>query len=605
MNLFSLFERLTNPLPEQAAGTPPDNLVAFARQTIRGFEKPLLALGALTIFLAILEVTLFNFLGDLVDWLGTRSRDTFLQDERGTLIGISLLVLVALPIAVLLHSMLFHQTLFINHGISVTWSLHRSLLEQSWSFFQNEFAGRLATRVAQTSEAIRESVLKLMDVLLYVCVYLTGMAALVFSADWRLSLPLLGWFVLYTLLLKRQLPELSRRAKDQAEAHSGLMGHLVDSYTNFTTLRLFSDTTRETQDTRAVMQRFLDSVYPLMRHITRLNVGLWWLNALLIFSTGALSIYLWMNESIGTGAIAIAVALTLRIKSMSQFIMWEVSNLARNLGTVQDGIRAMSRPLEIQDDSNAQALELNAGQIEIDQLRFAYPEQPPLFNGLDLQIRAGEKVGIIGRSGAGKSTLIHLLLRLHDPESGCIRIDDQRIDQVTQASLRRNIGVVTQDTSLLHRSIRDNLLYGRPDADESKMREAARMTRIDEFIESLPDGYDTLVGERGVKLSGGQRQRIAIARVLIKDAPILILDEATSALDSEVETDIQRNLDQLMQGKTVVAIAHRLSTIAAMDRLIVMDAGRIIEQGTHQQLLDQGGLYAKLWSHQSGGFLPD
>ncbi|KEA62633.1 Lipid A export ATP-binding/permease protein MsbA [Marinobacterium lacunae] len=605
MNLFSYFERLTNPLPENALLPVEGNLRAFMRQSVHGYERALITLGVLTVFLAGLEVYLFNFLGDLVDWLGSQSRDTFLQEQSATLITISALVLIALPLAVLIHSMLFHQSLYVNQGAAVTWSLHRSLLNQSCGFFQGEFAGRVATRVTQTSDAIRETLLKLMNFVLYVIVYLTGMAALIFTSDWRLSLPLLFWFALFGVLMRFQLPRLNLLAQNQAKAQSELVGHIVDSYSHFTTLKLFSNAERETEDTRRIMQRFLSAIYPMMRNVTGLNVGLWWLNALLIFTTGALAILLWLDQSVTTGAIAVAIALTLRIKSLSQMIMWEVAALARHLGTIKDGVNALSHTPEVQDAADAPELHAVQGAIEIRDLCFAYPDQPLLFDHLQLAIAPGERVGIVGPSGAGKSTLIHLLLRLHDSQSGSIRIDGQAVNRVSQSSLRQSIGVVTQDTALLHRSIRDNLLYGRPSASEQEMIEAARVTRVHDFVQSLPQGYDTLVGERGIKLSGGQRQRIAIARVLIKDAPILVLDEATSALDSEVEADIQRNLDQLMQGKTVLAIAHRLSTIAKMDRLIVMEGGRIIEQGNHETLLNQGGLYARLWSHQSGGFIAD
>ncbi|MBR9883274.1 MAG: ABC transporter ATP-binding protein [Oceanospirillales bacterium] len=603
--MFSYFERLTNPLPENALLPVEGNLRAFMRQSVHGYERALITLGVLTVFLAGLEVYLFNFLGDLVDWLGSQSRDTFLQEQSATLITISALVLIALPLAVLIHSMLFHQSLYVNQGAAVTWSLHRSLLNQSCGFFQGEFAGRVATRVTQTSDAIRETLLKLMNFVLYVIIYLTGMAALIFTSDWRLSLPLLFWFALFGVLMRFQLPRLNLLAQNQAKAQSELVGHIVDSYSHFTTLKIFSNAERETEDTRRIMQRFLSAIYPMMRNVTGLNVGLWWLNALLIFTTGALAILLWLDQSVTTGAIAVAIALTLRIKSLSQMIMWEVAALARHLGTIKDGVNALSHTPEVQDAADAPELHAVQGAIEIRDLCFAYPDQPLLFDHLQLAIAPGERVGIVGPSGAGKSTLIHLLLRLHDSQSGSIRIDGQAVNRVSQSSLRQSIGVVTQDTSLLHRSIRDNLLYGRPSASEQEMIEAARVTRVHDFVQSLPQGYDTLVGERGIKLSGGQRQRIAIARVLIKDAPILVLDEATSALDSEVEADIQRNLDQLMQGKTVLAIAHRLSTIAKMDRLIVMEGGRIIEQGNHETLLNQGGLYARLWSHQSGGFIAD
>ena len=520
----------------------------------------------------------------------------------------SVFVLVVLPTIVLLQSLMVHQTLIGNFPMSVRWRSHRYLLNQSYAFFQNEFSGRIATKVMQTALAVRESVMKLLDVMLFASVYLLTTLVMVASADLRLCLPLLLWLAGYVTILARMLPRLRRVATLQADARSLMTGRIVDSYTNILTLKLFSHSQREADYARQGMSEFMDTVHPQMRLVTVLNLLVWLNNMSLVFLTGALGIWLWMEGAASTGAIAVAVALAIRLVGMSHWIMWEVSNLFENIGTVQDGLNTIARPQTVSDDSGAAALQVTAGRIDFNRVYFAYNERVPVFDGLELHIAAGEKVGIVGRSGAGKSTLVNLLLRFYDIQGGSITIDGQDIRGVQQESLRARIAMVTQDTSLLHRSVRENIMFGRPDASEEQMIEAARQAQAHDFIQALTDskgrrGYDAHVGERGVTLSGGQRQRIAIARVLLKDAPILVLDEATSALDSEVEASIQHSLNQLMAGKTVIAIAHRLSTIAAMDRLIVFDGGRIVEQGNHAQLIQQGGVYAQLWAHQSGGFL--
>ncbi|MDR9467560.1 ABC transporter ATP-binding protein [Marinospirillum sp.] len=606
--MFRFFERLTQPFPEARIEQPPGSLLAFFRYYTKGYEKALLALGGLTLVLASIEVALFNFLGNLVDWLSEYQPEEFFVQQADQLWQMGFLVLVVLPLAVVFHSLLFHQALFVNYSMAIRWRAHRYLLRQSHDFYQDEFAGRLATKVMQTSESLRETVMKLLDVLLYVLVYLSGMLGLILASDWRLSLPLLAWVGCYLLLLVTQVPRLREEASVQAHAQSEMTGQLVDSYTHFNTVKLFSHSSREANYIRRSMDSFLGAVYPLMRRITRLNVSLWLLNALLIFMTVALSIFLWAEGQVTAGAITIAVSLTLRLKSLSQFIMWEIAGLFRNIGTVQDGMKTLSQPQAITDSPDASPLQLSRGKIEFDRVTFAYPGKPALFKELSLTVQPGEKVGLVGTSGGGKSTLVSLLLRFHNLQGGRIRIDGQDIAEVTQESLRAAIGLVSQDTALLHRSIRENLLYGRPDADEQQMLEAAHKAQVDEFVSGLTDsqglsGYDAQVGEKGIKLSGGQRQRIALARVLLKDAPLLILDEATSALDSEVEAVIQENLEQMMAGKTVIAIAHRLSTLAAMDRLLVMDHGQVVEQGSHAELLAKGGRYARLWQHQSGGFV--
>ena len=606
--MFRFFESLIEPFPDPELDKPPKSLFAFCRHYTHGAEKHLLIMAILTGLLAVLEVALFDFLGQMVDWLSTKNPDTFLQEEAGQLLWMSFIVLVAIPVTVVFHSIFIHQVLLGNYPMAIRWNMHRYLLGQSYSFYQNEFAGRIATKVLQTALAVRESVMKVLDVILFVSVYFLGMLFLVASADLRLMVPLLFWVVGYLATLFYFVPRLRDVSSLQADARSEMSGRIVDSYTNISTVKLFSHANRESSYTREGMEHFLATVHPQMRLVTQLQCSVWLLNSLLIFSVGALSIYLWTQEAVSTGAIAIAVGLNLRLNGMSQWIMWEVSMLFEHVGTVQDGINTLSVDHQVQDIEDAPPLNVSAGQIDFDRICFHYDKTRGLFEGLSLSIKPGEKIGLIGRSGAGKSTLINLLLRFHDLNAGHIAIDGQRISRVQQNSLREHIGVVTQDTSLLHRSVRDNILYGRPKASEAEMIAAAQKAHAHDFIQELSDvkgraGYDAHVGERGVKLSGGQRQRIAIARVLLKNAPILVLDEATSALDSEIEVAIQENLYRLMEGKTVIAIAHRLSTIAAMDRLIVMDQGKVVEEGSHEQLIRTDGIYAQLWAHQSGGFL--
>ncbi len=519
-----------------------------------------------------------------------------------------LLVLIVVPLLVTLHSLIVHQTLLGNYPMSIRWMAHRYLLRQSISFYQDEFAGRIATKVMQTALSVRETVMKLLDVLVYISVYFTSMVVMIGQSDLRLMLPMLIWLAAYIGIQLRYVPKLKHIATEQADARSMMTGRIVDSYTNISTVKLFSHTNRETEYAEQGMSGFMDTVYRQMRLVTGFNISVEAINYLLVFAIAGLSIWLWMDAAITIGAIAIAVSLALRINGMSKWIMWEVGGLFENIGTVVDGMKTLAQPVAIEDKPNAPKLDVSQGGIQFDDVCFHYGEDKGVIEKLNLNIKPGEKVGLVGRSGAGKSTMVNLLMRFYDIESGAIRIDGQNIADVTQNSLRAQIGMVTQDTSLLHRSIRDNILYSNPDATEADVLAATRKAHAHEFIATLTDphgntGYDAQVGERGVKLSGGQRQRVAISRVLLKDAPILILDEATSALDSEVEAAIQESLYQLMEGKTVIAIAHRLSTIAAMDRLIVLDQGKVVEQGSHQDLIEHNGIYAQLWEHQTGGFI--
>ncbi|GIU48105.1 ABC transporter ATP-binding protein [Shewanella algidipiscicola] len=606
--MFKLFESWVNALPDEEPQQPPRGIYAFCRHYTKGFEIPLVLMSILTAALAILEVSLFAFMGDLVDLLSSHDPATLFEQQGGKLLMMSVLVLVVIPALVLLHALVVYQGLLGNYPMSIRWLAHRYLLKQSVSFYQNDFAGRIATKVMQTSLAVRETVTKLLDVLVYILVYFLSMLVIIADADYRLMLPMLVWLGLYIGLQIYFLPKLKKVSTEQADARSTMTGRIVDSYTNIATVKLFSHTQQEAQYAKESMTGFLDTVYRQMRLVTGINVSVQVINYLLAFTIAAVSIWLWRDNAITIGAIAVAVSLSLRLNGMSQWIMWEISSLFENIGTVADGMNTLAKPTDIEDSEKASKLAVREGKIDFDNVSFHYGEKSGVIDALNLNIKAGEKVGLVGRSGAGKSTLVNLLMRFHDVEKGTITIDDQDIRLVTQDSLRSNIGMVTQDTSLLHRSIRDNIRYGKPDATEEELDNAIRQAQAYDFINELSDpegnhGLDAQVGERGVKLSGGQRQRIAIARVLLKNAPILLLDEATSALDSEIEAAIQESLYQLMEGKTVIAIAHRLSTIAAMDRLIVLDQGKIVEQGTHQALIAQGGIYAQLWAHQTGGFL--
>jgi ATP-binding cassette subfamily B multidrug efflux pump len=608
--LFRRFERLVDPFPATAPTPPPAGLLAFCLHYMRGMGWALGVVAALSTVLAILEVSLFGFLGQLVDWLSTQSREDFLAQQWRTLALLGALVLVGIPAVVLLQSLFVHQTLIGNFAMRVRWQAHNYLLSQSLAFFQDEMAGGVATKLMQTALAVRESVTKLVDLLVYVCVYFVSILVLVGLSDIRLVAPLALWLVAYVALLRLLIPRLQRTSARQADARSLMTGRVVDTYTNIATVKLFSHSQREASYAHDGMRQFLNTVHPQMRLVTLMSASIWAVNAVLIFSVSALSIWLWLEAAVSTGAIAVAIALCLRLNGMSQWIMWEVSGLFENIGTVRDGINLLSRRPAVVDAPDATPFVPDRGRIEFSAVRFAYPGQAPVFDGLDLDIRPGEKVGLVGRSGAGKSTLVSLLLRFYDVQGGAVRVDGQDLRRVTQESLRAAIGMVTQDTSLLHRSIRDNIAYGRPGATEAEVIAAARRAEAWEFVQEIVDpqgrrGLDALVGDRGVRLSGGQRQRIAIARVMLKDAPILVLDEATSALDSEVEAAIQTSLGRLMEGKTVIAIAHRLSTIAAMDRLIVLDEGRVVEEGRHADLIALGGIYSRLWSHQSGGFIAE
>ena len=607
--LFDRFESLSEPFPAADDVPPPDSAFAFVKHYSRGIWPWLLILMVLTATIAVLEIWLFGFLANIVDWFGERDPTTFLSEERGSLLVMAVVILIAIPATTFLHIILMHQTIYGNYPMAIRWRAHNFLLGQSFSFFQDEFAGRIATKLLQTSLAVRETVMKILDVLVYVGVYFVGALVLVASFDLSLLFPFLIWFCGYVWLLRKYLPRLRDVSRMQADARSDMTGRIVDSYTNIQTVKLFAHAGHEKSYAKDGMQKFLSTVHPQMRNVSELNIILTTINACLLFGVGSVGIWLWVSGGVSVGGVAVALGLVLRLQGMAQWIMWEMGALFENLGVLYDGMSMMSKKRNVQDEPGAQELHVSSGAVEFDKVSFHYGRDIGVIDELSINISAGEKIGLVGRSGAGKTTLTNLLLRLFDVEEGEVRVDGKPIKSITQESLRRQIGVVTQDTSLLHRSVYDNIAYGRPDATEEAVVAAAVRANALEFIETLEDpkgrtGFNAHVGERGIKLSGGQRQRIAIARMFLKDAPILLLDEATSALDSEVESAIQENLDELMAGKTVIAIAHRLSTIAAMDRLIVMQNGSVIEEGSHETLVKSDGVYATLWSRQSGGFLP-
>ncbi len=609
MSLYKKFERLLHAFPEAEPTLPPARFMAFIWAASDGARGALLTMALLSAAIATFEALLFAALGQLVDWLGVTQPGRLWQDKGSTL-TLMAMVLVASIAAVALQTIVKHQTLAINFPMRLRWKFHRLMLGQSLTFYQDEFAGRLTTKVMQTALAVRDTLFVLADVLVTMLVYVVTITILAGAVDTRLMLPFLGWFACYLLALFYFVPRLGKVGKTQADARSLMVGRITDAYTNISTVKLFSHTRREAAFARSAMEEFKTIGYSQMRLVSSFETVNQTLSMGLLLGMAGVSLWLWDQGQVGVGAVAAATAMAIRLQGMSHWIMWEMTGLFENVGTVQDGINTLTRPRLIVDAPHASQLLVPRGEVRFENIDFSYGGARKVIDGLQLTVRPGEKIGLIGRSGAGKSTLVNLLLRFYDLEGGRILIDGQNIADATQESLRSQIGMVTQDTSLLHRSVRDNMAYSRPDATEAMIAQAARRAEADGFISELNDpsgrkGYDAHVGERGVKLSGGQRQRIAIARVMLKDAPILLLDEATSALDSEVEVAIQTSLNELMKGKTVIAIAHRLSTIAAMDRLIVLDQGRIVEEGDHRALLAQGGLYARLWAHQSGGFLTD
>jgi ATP-binding cassette subfamily B multidrug efflux pump len=623
--MFRWFETRIDAFPDDAPERPPTTLVDFYWYYVKPVWPIFLVLLVVGGIGSLIEVALFAFVGSLVDLMRNAEQpERFFADHGMTLAGMGFVALVLRPLVSTAHDLIKNQMISGPFTTRIRWLTHRYVLRQSIGFFQNDFAGRVANKVMQTGTALRESVVQVVDAVWYVAVYWTGALVLFAQADWRLTLPLIAWLVAYAFAIVHFVPRIKQASTEASEARSMLMGRIVDAYTNILTVKLFAHADREDGYAREGLAEQMAKWQVSLRLLTTLELVLYTMNGLLLVTATGLSLWLWSGGVITIGAIALATGLVIRIVNMSGWVLFTVAGIFENIGVVQEGVDTISRANMVVDDAAARPLAVTRGEIRFESLRFNYglterhgvdgdgnPKlRPRVIRDLSLTIRPGEKVGLVGRSGAGKSTLVNLLLRFYDLESGRILIDGQDIRHVTQESLREAIGMVTQDTSLLHRSVRANILYGRPEATEASVVAAARRAEAHEFILNGADqkgrrGYDAHVGERGVKLSGGQRQRVAIARVLLKDAPILVLDEATSALDSEAEEAIQEQLFNLMEGKTVIAIAHRLSTIAAMDRLVIMDQGMIVEQGTHAELIQRGGLYAELWARQSGGFLAE
>lgn len=596
-----------DPYPEPTPATPPRAFIPFVWSATEGLRWPILTLVLVTALIGVFEAWLFSLLAQVVDWLTAVPPGELFPDRKMQLLALGL-VLVASIAVVGLGSLIKHQGLSGSFPMRLRWNFHRLMLNQGLGFHQDEFAGRVATRVMQSALAVRDAVLILCEMMVFVTIYFCTLVLLVGGFHAFMVLPFLGWLCLYAGAVCYFVPRLSAAGRAQADARSLMTGRITDAYANITTVKLFSHTHGEAIHAREAMQAFMQTVHRQMRLVTCFQIVNHAASMALILAAGGSVLWLWDTGAVGSGAVAAAIAMAIRLNGISHWVMWEMAALFEHIGTIQDGMGMLARAPEVVDAPDARPLVIHRGEIRFEGVNFSYGVGPRVIHDLDLHVRPGERIGLVGRSGAGKSTVTGMLLRFHDIRSGRVLIDGQDIMHVTQDSLRSGIGLVTQDTSLLHRSVRENILYGRPQASEAEMLEAARRAEALDFILDLSDprgrrGFDAHVGERGVKLSGGQRQRIAIARVMLKDAPILVLDEATSALDSEVEAAIQSSLYRLMQGKTVLAIAHRLSTIAAMDRLVVLDGGRILEEGDHATLLKSGGLYARLWEHQSGGFL--
>lgn len=609
--MYRWFEKRINPYPNNDPQPVAKNLFTFLWQMTKGIRFYILLLIFFSAFVSAFETFLFAVVGKVIDKLSIVTPIELWQKEGYTLIILAIII-AGSTLFVALGTIIKHQVLAGNFPMRLRWNLHRLVLNQSMQFFQDEFAGRVSAKVMQTALAVRDTIFLISDILVYVVIYFFTMSLVLSDFNIWLLIPFTSWLFCYMIAMIYFVPRLGNIAERQADARSLMTGRVTDAYTNIMTVKLFSHSGNEANYAKESMDGFLVTVNKQMRLVSSFEIVNHILNIGLFLSTFGLSLWLWSSSMIGVGAIAAATALALRLSGTSHWVMWEMTSLFENIGVVKDGINTFSVNQEIKDKPNASELKVTKGNIVFKDVNFNYDNRvdDPIIEQLNLNIKPGEKIGLVGRSGAGKSTLINLLLRFYDLKSGQIIIDNQDIRNVTQDSLRSQIGMVTQDTSLLHRSVRENLLYGNPTASEEQMYQAAKQAEADKFIVTLRDahgrmGYDAYVGERGIKLSGGQRQRIAIARVMLKNAPILLLDEATSALDSEVELAIQHSLYQLMEGKTVIAIAHRLATIAAMDRLIVLDQGKIIEQGSHQELLALNGLYAQLWKHQSGGFLGD
>ncbi len=612
IRIYNLFERWLDPFKSPDHNAMPTTAFAFIWYFVSQAKAAFAGMLILGGLVALMEAALFWFVGRLVDVLTAADRlsgwDGLMASHGPELVAMLVLVMFARTLIIALSALLEEQVIVPGFFSFVRWQAHQRVARQSVAFFQNDFAGRLATKVWQTGQATGDFMVSLLQVIWFSIVYAVSTIALVGSLHWQLAAVVVVWLAVFALLARRFLPRIRKSARASAEASSMVQGRLVDGYSNIQTLKLFGSQERDDAYIRDGMVEFIKVMLPFTRGLSGIRISLGLTSGVMISAVAILTVDLWIKGFVSTGGVAFTMGLVLRLNMLLGRMMTQLNSLLRNFGTIQNSMETVAKPQQVPDVVNAKAILVDKGEIHFDDVRFHYGKEHGLFEQLNLVIKSGEKVGLVGRSGAGKSTLVNLLLRFYDVEGGRITIDGQNIADVTQDSLRGQIGMVTQDTSLLHRSVRENILYGRPDASDAEMFEAARRSEADHFIAGLSDpkgrvGYDAHVGERGVKLSGGQRQRIAIARVMLKDAPILILDEATSALDSEVEAAIQDHLYELMTGKTVIAVAHRLSTIAALDRLIVLDEGKIVEDGTHAQLIANGGLYAKLWARQSGGFL--
>jgi len=607
--MFRWFENLVDPYtPYEETDVPPRRLWPFLRAYARPFHRVFAWTGAASVIVALIELWLIYYAGRLVDMLGETAPGEVWAKHGLELLAVAVFIVFLRPLVQALHVLLLNNAILPNFGTLIRWRAHRHVLRQSVGWFENDFAGRIANRIMQTPPAAGEAVFQVFDAITYALAYVVGAAILLAQADPRLAIPLVVWFVLYIGLVRWTVARVGPASKAASDARSEVTGRVVDAYTNIHSVKLFAHHERELAYAKEAIDRTRETFQREMRIYSLMDIALTKLNGLLMAGVIGWAIWLWAAGSASVGIVAAGTALTLRLSGMTGWIMWALATFFQNLGVVSEGMETIAQPVTLTDAPGARPLEFREGRIEIEDLRHSYGQKAGGLEGISLTIAPGEKIGLVGRSGAGKSTLVKLLLRFYDPEAGRILIDGQDIRGVTQASLRRHIGMVQQESSLLHRSLRDNILYGRPDASEAEVIEAARKAESLGFIETLMDpkgnrGFDAQVGERGVKLSGGQRQRIALARTIIENAPILVLDEATSALDSEVEAEIQRTLYGMMEGKTVIAIAHRLSTIARMDRIVVIDGGRIVEQGPHDALLEQGGLYASFWHRQSGGFL--